>query len=530
MMSKKTKFFWVFISALLAIFSHPMVLGKSDFSNGGFLAFIAYLPLLYFVFQAGEKKPFRLVFLFGILFYLGTLHWLYIALNGYGHLHPLLSVGVLFILVLILATYFTGIFAFSYWMERKLSISHFWTLPLFWVSLEWLRTHWPLGGFPWAQAGYSQWKYLTFIQVADLVGVYGVTALLIWINLAVLEIISFIQKKEGRQKAALKIFFVLLLVLATLIYGVKQKTKVDEISLKAPHFNLALLQGNIPQDEKWLLEKSDEILRIYQEMTHQAFSEQKISLVIWPEAAFPYEVALDEEEDLEAMGSYPGDLLLGAVSYENKGRLPASTLYTPLDFPVHNSALLIKPGSKLGGAYFKHHLVPYGEYIPLKSVIPFLGKVTGQMGEFLQGTEYNLLESGAARMGMLICYEDIFPEIAQRLVKAGANMLVNLTNDAWYGDSSALPQHLSFSAFRAIENRRSLVRATNTGISASFDASGNIWQRAPVFERKIIYDQIPLLTLSSFYAQWGDLFSYTCLAFSILLVLIASTRHFLKKK
>lgn len=519
-MNRYGPFFWIGISVILSILSHPTVLFGQALPAMSWIAFVAYVPLFYFVFAVERGKVFKKVFCFAFFFYLGALYWLYTALNGYGHLSPLVAVMVLLILCVILALYFSLPFLLAQWIEAKSSISYFWTLPIFWVACEWGRTHWPLGGFPWAQVGYTQWKFLTFIQISDLVGVYGVTALIVWINLIFLEIVKFCFQKKERSFGG-KLVFVCVLLSVILIYGLKQKNHLLEISKRAPHFNLALLQGNIPQDEKWVLEKGEEILKIYQDMTREVFAnpEQKVELVIWPEASFPYEIARDLQSNIDYIGSFSEDVLLGAVSYENKGQLPPDILYTPLDYPIYNSALLIQPGPRLAGAYFKHHLVPYGEYIPFKDILFFVKRLTDGMGEFQRGTEYNLLSSGPAKMGMLICYEDIFPEIAQALVKNGANLLVNITNDAWYGNSSALPQHLSFSAFRAVENRRSLVRATNTGMTASFDAVGKIWTLAPAFERKIIYDQVPLLEWKSFYSTWGDVFAYACLAFSALLML-----------
>lgn len=519
-MNFKNKYFWIFFSALLAIFSHPTVIFGYPLPEMGWLAFLAYTPLFYFVCKKEKSKNFKKSFCFGFLFYFGALYWIYNALNGYGHIPALAAFFALFVLVVILSLYLSLIFIFSKWIENNTSISCFWTLPVLWVAAEWCRSHWPLGGLSWCQVGYSQWKFLTFIQISDLLGIYGVTALVIWINLALLEIFYLLQKKAFQKKSVFRILFVFILTLFTLFYGVSQKSKVESISNQSPHFKIALLQGNIPQDEKWLLEKSDEILNIYQEMTHAAFNQYQPDIVIWPEASFPYEIAIDKQENIDFIGNFPGDVLLGAVSYENKGLLPPETLFTPIGFPIYNSALLIKPGSKLAGTYSKHHLVPYGEYVPLRSILPYIEKLTSEMGEFLPGIEYNLLESGSAKMGLLICYEDIFPEIAQQLVKNGANLLVNITNDAWYGDSSALPQHLSFSAFRSIENRRSLVRATNTGITASFDSVGKLRALAPSFERKIAFDQVSLIDIKSFYSKHGDLFAYACLAISGILIVL----------
>jgi len=518
MNSKRT--FWIFLAAVLAILSHPAVFFGWRLPDLSWLGFFAYAPLLYFAFAEEGRGILRSVFAFAFLFYSGTLYWLFTALNGYGHLAPPLALLVLLILVLILSAYLTIAFLLSHWIERRMLVSHFWTLPLIWVAVEWCRTHWPLGGFPWAQAGYSQWRFLDFIQISDLLGVYGCTALLVWVNLGIAEVARIVFRGKANLRAFAKPLIALLLLALNLVYGHYQKARIAELSGLSPHFKLALLQGNIPQDEKWLTDRADEILEIYQEMTRAAFLEKSdLQLAIWPEASFPYEIAIDLQNNIEAIGSFGGEVLLGAVTYENKGRLPTDILYSPLGYPIHNSALLIQPGPKLAGSYFKHHLVPYGEYIPLKKALPFIGKLTSQMGEFLEGQEYNLLASGPAKIGVLICYEDIFPQIARRLSESGANLLVNITNDAWYGDSSALPQHLSFSAFRAVENRKSLVRATNTGITASFDATGKIWAEAPPFERKILYDQVPLMEYPSFYSQRGDLFAYACLAISAVLML-----------
>lgn len=516
----------LFIFCGLAILSHPTVLLGYSLPDYGFLAFVAYAPLFYLAFNKNNPAPFKTVFAFAFLFYLGALYWLYNALNGYGHLSPFVSVLILLILTVILSLYFTVPFLIARWIERNIYVSCFWTLPLLWVSIEWCRTHWPLGGFPWAQVAYTQWKFLSFIQISDCLGVYGVTALIIWCNLIIVELVNcWVNKSE--KKIFGKLLFVCVLLSLNLIYGLRQQTNITQISKQAASMSLALLQGNIPQDEKWLLEKGEEILKTYQTLTHEAFAntENKVEFVIWPEASFPYEIARDLQSNIDYIGSFKGDILLGAVTYENGGRLPPDILYTPMDYPIYNSALLIKPGPKLAGAYFKHHLVPYGEYVPFRNLLFFVKRLTDGMGEFQRGTEYNLLNSGSANLGVLICYEDIFPGIAQTLVKKGANLLVNITNDAWYGNSSALPQHLSFSAFRAIENRRSLVRATNTGITATFHATGKMQKLLPSFERGILYDRVALINYSSFYARHGDVFAYTCIAICSFLIVLTFIRN-----
>jgi apolipoprotein N-acyltransferase len=250
-------------------------------------------------------------------------------------------------------------------------------------------------------------------------------------------------------------------------------------------------------------------------MSHTVFL-SGAEVAIWPESSFPYEVALDHPTLLKAAGSFPKDLIVGTVTYESKGRTPPELLYAPPGTPIHNTALLLRPDGGIGGAYHKQHLVPYGEYIPLKEVLPFVRKLTAQIGEFERGSGYVLLPSGPVQMGPLVCYEDIFPEIARNHVRFGANLLVNVSNDAWYGDSSALVQHLNFSVFRAVENRRSLVRSTNTGITATLDPLGRVQKILPPFQRDTLIDEVAILKDLSFYTKWGDVFAYFCMTFTIV--------------
>lgn len=516
----------IFISAFLTILSHPTVIEGFEFPSFGFLAWITYIPLLSFLENKSSKQQFKLSFLFGFIFYSGSMYWLYTALNSFGNLSPLISVMVLFLLILILSTYFGIIFFLSASLEKYFKVSRFWILPLIWILVEWCRNHWPVGGFPWGQAGYSQARYPLLIQIADLTGVYGVTAFLVWVNLAGVEIFKKIfyrplfpsspdYRKRGfyLQTDKKKLFFITLLIFTVFIYGYYSKKKLSEKILHLPKIRIALLQGNIPQNEKWLREQANKIFRIYLEMTQKALL-QEVDFLIWPESAYPYEISLDEATVPKQLSSLFADfsnsirfpkLLFGAVTFE--GRLPPDALYVPPEFPIHNSALLFDPRTNEIQFYHKQHLVPYGEYIPLKEVFPFIKKLTAQMGEFQPGKTFNPLISGDVRIGSLICYEDVFPEIARKQVNAGANLLVNLSNDAWYGNSSALPQHLNFSIFRSIENRRSLVRATNTGKTAFIDPIGNIRITLPSFKQDLLIEEASILSsTNTFYSRFGDVF------------------------
>ncbi len=517
--------FWIILSAILGILSHPTVIAGFTFPDLSFLAWFAYIPLLGIL---QNKKPWqqaRYSFYFAAVYYFGTLYWLYFAMHGYGNMTPFFSVLVLLILVGILSVYFASIFFVSAFIEKRLLLPRFLVLPIVWIGIELCRNYFPVGGFPWGQIGYTQWKFISLIQIADLTGIYGVSALLVLANVAGFELLRFgfdrlYHPLKIRNRAWIPIFSFLVMFVIVIAYGRFSENKIQAQMAKAPHLRLALIQGNIPQDDKWAVEKSDEIVLIYQDLTRRAIH-LGVDLAIWPESAYPFELALDVPAQLEEVGQYPIDLVLGAVTYISDGKVSPNALFAPLGFPIHNSGFLLKAGGELAEVHSKEHLVPYGEYIPLKSMLPFLNKLTSQVGEFEPGKKSVLLNSGQARMGILICYEDIFPELTRRVAKIGANLLVNLTNDAWYENSSALPQHLAFSAFRAIEARLSLVRATNTGITATFNPDGTLRKRLPIFVRDFLVDEVGLHESSTFYTKYGDMFAGFCLGLMGVLFLIS---------
>ncbi len=188
-----------------------------------------------------------------------------------------------------------------------------------------------------------------------------------------------------------------------------------------------------------------------------------------------------------------------------------------------NSAYLLRPDGAVAGRYDKVHLVPYGEYVPLRRLFPFIGKLVAGVGDFRPGKGFDPLVSDGRRLGVLICYEAIFPEAARDYKRNRADLLVNITNDAWFGRTSAPYQHLSMTVFRAIENRLYLVRAANTGISAVIDPTGKILSRTGVFERTVLKGEVKFIDEKTFYAAYGDLFVYLC---GIVLILY----YFIQKK
>ena len=422
------------ISAILLILSFPNF-------RLSFLAFIGFLPLFLAIKNKSPRRAFLVSYVCGFLFYLGTLYWLY-HVTTFG----------LIILCLYLAFYF-GIFGFlcAFPILQRSMIS----IPFIWIILEYIQSH-LFTGFGWALLGYSQYKNLPLIQIADFSGVYGVSFVIMLVNVAVYRAL----KRSFRSSV------VALLVLVMVFgYGAaKLKDKKEGKGIK-----ISVIQGNIPQHIKWDPDATDFIMDRFTDLSRAAALENP-SLIVWPETSFPGFFASDrkltkEALDLAREAGIP--LLIGAN--------------TEKDIEIFNSAVLISEKAEIVNKYDKIHLVPFGEYVPFSDRIPVLRDlVLGEFGEFTKGEEYKVFSLSEtkprkARFSVLICFEDIFPEIAREFVKSGAEFLIVITNDAWYGKSSAPYQHAACSVFRAIENRVPVVRCANTGYSCFIDSRGKIF-------------------------------------------------------
>jgi apolipoprotein N-acyltransferase len=310
------------------------------------------------------------------------------------------------------------------------------------------------------------------------------------------------------------------LIVTTINFTVKEwGSPQDQTNLQK--LRIALLQGNIPQDEKWLREKEENIVATYRELTLKA-NELGVDLVVWPEASAP---RLNQEsithipDYLQLPPSLSSRLLIGTVNGKGTGE----------NLRLYNSAYYFSGQGELLGKYHKTHLVPFGEYVPLEEWIPFK-KLVAQSGRFTTDHQFTPMEIAGTRFGMLLCYESIFPDITRTFVKNQAEFMINITNDAWFGNTSALYQHLSMNAFRAAEHGIPIVRAANTGISAVIDRRGLIQTQSPVFVEDMVVAEIEVdSNLSpSFYARTGDLFAFINCLFS--LALIEFSRRKIRKK
>lgn len=508
-------------SGILTALALPTVLAGFHLPDMGFLAWSGFIPLYLALRQEGINagRASKLGFIYGLTHYGVALYWIFIALHTYGEVSTVTSfIGVA--LVVVLETSFAAAgAAVAVWVSRC-GFPLIATLPLAWVIQEFARGHFPWGGFSWASIAYSQGSFLPVLQILDLTGIYGLLFLILLSNAVLGEVWVWIRK--GRSFPAFLLAGLVILFSLVIGYGKIRIAQVKGDLQGREKIRVSLIQGNIPQEEKWLEEKMEEIIVRHLVMSEEAERENP-DLLIWPEASYPA-VIPPEIVTVDLLSGLKTPLLTGVVTYE--GRIPEEWPPRPDDegFSLHNSAVLILPGGDIAGQYDKNHLVPLGEYVPFGRVLFFLNRLVPSISSFTPGKELNLLGNGKPQIGVTICYEDLFPEISRTFVKKGADFLVNLTNDAWYEHSSAVFQHFDFSRFRAIENRRAMVRATNTGITGLFSPTGEVIAEAPTFQETALTGEVPIGGPTSFYTRWGDLFGWACVAVLCLLGLLGGKK------
>lgn len=473
------------------------------------LAWFALVPLFFSISNAGPARGFKLGFLAGVVHHATLLYWIVGVISHYGHMPAVLCAGVFMVLVFYLSLY-TGLFSMLLCSLRGKTLQPVLTSPFLWVALEYVRSF-LLTGFPWENLGYSQYKQLHLIQVSDILGVYGLSALIVAANGAIFEGLYAFSKKRGFLWRPL--VAVALLVTVFLAYGGWRIGEIDRAAEAAPTRVVALVQGNIDQSKKWRASFQDKTLQIYGALSDAALDNNP-DLIVWPETALPFYFLHDEDltgKTVRLVRRSKVHFVIGSPSFRRAGE----------EVRYYNSAYLVDPDGQVKGKYDKVHLVPYGEYVPLRRYLPFLGKMVEAVGDFESGREGQVLEWGQEKIGVLICFEAIFPALAAATAQKGAKLLVNITNDAWFGRSSAPYQHLSMVVFRAVENRLAVARAANTGISAFVDPTGRLLDETPLMEEAIRTRPLPLMNLETFYARHGDLFALGC-ALASLAVSIGS--------
>jgi len=492
---------------LLALLSGLLIALSFPLPGWSPLAWIALIPLLIALEGQSSRSAFRLGFVTGLCAYAGLLYWVIIVMTDYGHL-PLFASIPLWLLLSAWLALFYGLASWTAVLGKQQGVKWVLLLPLVWVGADYLRSM-LLTGFPWTMLGHSQYRLLPLIQVADITGVYGITALIVLANVVFYRIMRALAGAQVPYPAKSAITLVLFMA-AVFWYGFH---RLNSPLPEKPPLRVALIQGNIDQSIKWSPAFREATLDIYSSLSRQAADRGPVDLVVWPESAAPF-FFQDETPAANRIRTLTRELnaslLFGSPATEiRNGKLA-----------YLNSAFLLDRNGNLLGRSDKTHLVPFGEYVPLARLFPFVHKLVHGIGDFVPGKQIQPLEPGGAPLGVLVCYEAIFPEMGRAHVNSGSRVLVNITNDAWFGRSSAPYQHLSMAAFRAVETRTPLIRAANTGITSIVDQNGHIKGMTSLFKEAVMLGEVVPGSADAPYLRIGDLFAQGCLGLSGLILLV----------
>ncbi|MDY0189397.1 MAG: apolipoprotein N-acyltransferase [Desulfuromonas sp.] len=454
------------------------------------LAWLALVPL----FSVMQRQPWRSGFAAGVVFYAIVLYWLNNVMTTFGNLPLALSV----VLYLLLAVYLAVYWGASCWcacrISCRLQLPLALVLPVVWVAFEYGRTY-MLSGFPWGNIAYSQTPYPLLIQSADLAGVYVMVFLLILVNYVMAQLWQAL-----RQHTVLPWRLVVVaaaLFIANYAYGHWRMDAVAS-SRHKQGLDVALVQGNVEQSLKWQPQHVGATLDNYAQLSAKVSA---ADLLIWPESATPFffqDGGYKAKRVLAVARENQSMLLFGSPAYQRQGE-GAQRRYGYL-----NSAYLISAQGKTLGRSDKVHLVPFGEYVPLANLLSFVHRLAEGVGDFVAGSK-SLLPVAGHEVGVLVCYEAIFPEIARDQVQRGAQLLVNITNDSWFGDSAAPWQHLAMTCWRAVENRVWIARCANSGVSAFIDPTGQVISQSHLFKRQTLSAKVYFADGTSLYTRTGDI-------------------------
>lgn len=515
----------------LAIFSGLLLIFAFPDWNLWSLGWVGTAPLVMAVVR--ERTFWRSMLLgsiTGTIFYAGSSSWVTYSMHNYGHIHLWLCYVILVIFSATLGI-FTGLFAATLALAIK-RFGGWWILsaPMIWAASEWLRLQ--VTGMGWNPLGYSQAFQPAVIQVARFGGVYLVGAIMVTASTALVFALVYLERRRG--------IVVLtaggLIAIVTVLYGESLRPTIDD----SGSVSVAVIQPNIPVDGEW----DDPNFANKMFMRHVSLSEEaiqantkdasssgemspspkkttSIDLVVWPESGMNFEYDRDPtlRERLSEFTRSNGIYLL-MNTWGFSGPVGQSE-------PQYNSAVLISPSGEKIFEYDKNALVPFGEYIPARGWIPFMSEVKALVGDISPGTGVPLGEAAGAKIGTLICFETTRPDLARRMRIEGATALVQLSNEAWFGPTSAPRQMLTTAIFRAVENNLEVIRSANSGFSARIDRYGLVNGETPMFETatrlwKIKAENEAQGDNSTFYTRHGDVFAVCCAALGLLLLLAAA--------
>ncbi|UCE42685.1 MAG: apolipoprotein N-acyltransferase [Candidatus Aminicenantes bacterium] len=500
---------WIHI--LLVVISGALTALSFPKFNLSFLCWISLIPLFLALHNKSSKQSFLLGFLGGITFNAILIYWIPAVPNHYGNL----SIGISLLIYAVFAFFLALFWALFAWFFAKIQRSFprliFLLAPCIWIGFEYILTHF-LTGFPWGLLGYSQHNNLWFLQMASLTGIYGLSLILVLFQS--LFVYSMIH---GRRTP----FFLGLILVVLLHFGgwmvMKNNPPMEE------SFQASVIQGNVSSEIQWDQISDFQIRDIFNQHLHLSFeaNKQGSRLIIWPEFSVPlcfscsHNIYPELKYELSRFVQESGaTLLLGTNETVISQQLPH----------YYNTALCLHPDLSMS-QYYKIHLVPFGEYTPYKKIFFFIEKMTHAIGELSSGNAFVLHQFEGKKFGTPICYEIIFPNLVRKFVKNGADFLVTITNDGWYGTSSAPFQHFAIAVVRAVENRRFLLRSATTGVSGIIDPYGRVLSRAEMMTQTYLTETIAPMDILTPYTRYGDFIPLSSLTLgSVFLILALASR------
>lgn len=475
------------LSGLLSILCFPSF-------NHGQLAWGTFVPFLFAVPTLRFKSALAWSFLAGWIAGIGVLYWIYPTCR-WGGVHPAVS-GLAVGALAAHWAFFWLLFGGGLWLfsRRPLWEYPFWAAAS-WTVLEWLRGSF-LTGFPWLTLACSQWNVPKHLPLAEIGGGYAVSFMIVLFNGTGAVLVLSILARPRRWGAAVPSALALIALTAWSVFLWRRPL----VSAGDP-IQVAVVQGNIDQYKKWDTAYEEDIVRSYSALTREAGTKHP-ALIVWPETAVPGWVPNDVRmtqwaQTLARETRTP--LLTGAVTREENR-----------DF---NAAFLISSTGEFLGHYRKMHLVPFGEYVPLRRLLAPFVKTLNDLGSFDSGPEAATLSIPGARLGVTICFEGLFPRLVAQFPRAGAQVLVNITNDGWYRDTAAPEQHFAPSVLRAVENRRWVVRAANTGYSGFISPRGERTDMTHLMEPAVLFGHPVPMNTTTFYSRYGDVWVGSCALF-----------------
>lgn len=506
-----------FISGYLAAFISGVLLCAAfpayDYS---LLAWISLVPLLLALARSKPSHSFVISFFFGVVFYTGFFYWIF-DLTKYSVLHH--SILGVYLCPLL------GLFGwlFSVTAKRMGLTAAFLLAPFAWIAQEYIRSNLSFLSLPWALLAHSQYENPIIIQMVSITGTYGLSFLIVLVNAGIAALLYPIiyrsqtsqnvkiapLSRKGRKVVA---GTAALLMLLNLIYGGIRLSG----SINGDRIKVSLVQGNIEQSKKWDPDYAPVIMQVYSELTRKAARDNP-ALIIWPETATPKAINRDPrlyEQVKQIARSVNKNLLIGSSQLQKfkiKNGKPKEVKYT-------NSAYLISPGASnsRGPRYDKIRLLPFGEYLPYRETLPWALIHVPDIDHYLAGKEYTIFKIPQFDFAVTICWENLFPALVRQFVQRGAQVMVNITNEAWFGETAAPYQFLSMSVFRAVENSIFMIRCANTGISCFIDPRGRITGRLSdsrgkeIFIRGFTTGSIIPVKAVTVYNRYGDWFAGLC--------------------